>query len=173
MHDVPAGPTDEDIRYFADLCQCIGFVVLHWSLTEQQLDTWISICVNNCGGTPLLDGASVPASLKRKARYIRRCLNRLPQLAPFRDDCRAILDRILAASNKRHDLIHGATTELRPDLTTGAFRFRRIGYTGNTHTVTEFTLTPNDFREFSPVLTDLVTDAIAFSRKLENTFLTQ
>jgi hypothetical protein len=51
MSKPPQEPTDEDVRYFADLCQCIGFVVVHWSLTEQQLDNWVNVCFNNCGGS--------------------------------------------------------------------------------------------------------------------------
>jgi len=135
---IDRNPSDSDIRYFADLCQCIGFVVLHWSLTEQQLDNWVNTFCNNCGGRPLLDGAVVPASLKRKARYIRRCLSRLSVLVEFRDECLALLERVLIASNRRHDFIHGAITELRPDPVTGAFKFRRFGYVSDTHTLTEF-----------------------------------
>lgn len=164
-------PSDEDIRYFTDLCQCIGFVVLHWSLIEQQLDNWVNVCANNCGGKPFLGGKGVPQALKRKAIFLKRCLRGLPALAPFRDECIRLIGRILAASNKRHDLIHGAITELRPDPTTGAFSFRRIGYRGDDHTVTEFTVTPNDFHKFAPVLTDLVTDSITFSQKLGDRFL--
>lgn len=98
-------------------------------------------------------------------------MNRLPVLFKFRDECAALLTRVLEASDRRHDLIHGAVTELRPDPITGAFSFRRIGYRGGEHTFTEFTVTPNDFQAFAPVLTDLVTDAIAFSQKLGDKFL--
>ncbi len=160
------GPTDDDIRCFADLCQCIGFVVVHWSLAEQQLDTWVNVCCNNCGGKSLLDRKGVPQALKRKVAFIRRCLRELQALASYRDECASLLSRFLSASDKRHDLIHGAIAELRPNPTTGAFRFRRIGYDGDTHTVTEFSFIPNDFRVFSQVLTDLVTDSIALSQSM-------
>ena len=66
--------------------------------------------------------------------------------------------------------MHGSLMELRPDPVTGAFKFRRIGYKGDLYLISEFTLTPNDFREFAPVLSDLVTDAIAFSQKLADRF---
>jgi hypothetical protein len=171
MPEAPSEPSDEGIRYFADLCQVIGFVVIHWSLTEQQLDNWVNVCAHNVGGKPFLDGKGVPLSLKRKATFIKRCLRELPDLADFREECAGLLSRVLAASNRRHDLIHGAVTELEPDPLTGAFKFRRIGYDGDNHTFTEFTITPNDFRDFAPVLTDLVTDAIAFSQRLGDRFL--
>jgi hypothetical protein len=171
MTTAPSEPTDEDIRYFADLCQCIGFVVVHWSLTEQQLDNWVNVCANNCGGKPYLDGKGVPQALKRKATFLKRCMREFPELVEFREECVALIGRVLSASKRRHDLIHGAIAELRPDLVTGAFKFRRIGYDGDNHTITEFTVTPNDFQAFAPVLTDLVTDAIAFSQKLGDRFL--
>jgi hypothetical protein len=167
----PQEPTDEDIRYFADLCQCIGFVVVHWSLTEQQLDNWVNVCFNNCGGSKFQNGSGVPRSLKPKLAFLRMCLKTLPALAEFRTEGVALLSRVSLASKRRHDLIHGAITELRPDPATGAFRFRRIGYDGNLHTLSEFTITPDDFRAFAPVLTDLVTDTIAFSQRLGDRFL--
>jgi hypothetical protein len=167
----PDEPTDDDIRYFADLCQVIGFVVIHWSLAEQQLDNWVNVCANNAGGKPFLEGKGVPQALKRKVNFIKRCLREIPDLAEFRDECAGLLSRILSASNRRHDLIHGAITELKPDPATGAFKFRRIGYAGDEHTLTEFMVTPNDFRAFAPVLTALVTDTIAFSQKLGDRFL--
>jgi hypothetical protein len=164
-------PTDEDMGNFSYLCQCIGFVVVHWTLTEQQLDNWVNVCANNAGGKLFLEGKGVPQALKRKATFIKRCLRELPDLSEFRDECAGLLSRMLSASNRRHDLIHGAITELKPDPVTGAFKFRRIGYVGDDHTLTEFTVTPNDFRAFAPVLTDLVTDSIAFSQKLGDKFL--
>jgi hypothetical protein len=163
--------TDEDIRLFADFCQCIGFVVLHWSLTEQQLDNWVNVCFNNCGGSKFQNGSGVPRSLKPKVRFLRRCLKTIPALTEFRDECAELLSRVSAASKRRNDLIHGAIAELRPDPATGAFRFRKIGYDGDLHTISEFNLTPSDFREFAPILTDLVTDTIAFSQKLGDRFL--
>jgi hypothetical protein len=84
-------PTDGDIRYFADLCQCIGFVVVHWSLTEQQLDNWVNVCANNAGGKLFLEGKGVPQALKRKATFIKRCLRELPDLSAFRDECAGLL----------------------------------------------------------------------------------
>jgi hypothetical protein len=169
--DTPAGPTDEDIRYFADLCQCIGFVVVHWALTEQQLDNWVNVCFNNCGGSKFQKGRGVPRSLKPKLAFLNKCLKTVPALAEFREEGVDLLTRLSSASQTRHDLIHGAITELRPDPTSGAFKFRRIGYDGDLHTLSEFAITPNDFRDFAPVLTDLVTDSIAYSQKLGDRFL--
>jgi hypothetical protein len=171
MSKPPQEPTDEDVRYFADLCQCIGFVVVHWSLTEQQLDNWVNVCFNNCGGSKFQNGRGVPRSLKPKLGFLRKCLKTLPVLAEFRDEGVCLLSRVSSASERRHGLIHSAITELRPDPATGAFRFRRIGYDGDLHTISEFTITPNDFRAFAPILTDLVTHSIAFSQRLGDKFL--
>lgn len=98
-------------------------------------------------------------------------MRQLPPLTEFRDECEGLLPRVLSASNRRHDLIHGAITELRPDPETGAFKFRRIGYAGDNHTFTEFNVTPNDFRAFAPILTDLVTETIVLSQKVGDRFL--
>jgi hypothetical protein len=113
----------------------------------------------------------VPRSLKPKLGFLRKCLKTLPVLAEFRDEGVCLLSHVLSASERRHGLIHSAITELRPDPATGAFRFRRIGYDGDLHTISEFTITPNDFRAFAPILTDLVTHSIAFSQRLGDKFL--
>src|ERR1700686_602478 len=99
MPETRAEPTDEDIRYFADLCQVIGFVVIHWSLAEQQLDNWVNVCAHNAGGKPFLDGKGVPQALKRKVTFIKRCLREFPAIAEFRDECTDLLSRFLSASN--------------------------------------------------------------------------
>lgn len=171
MSTKPVEPTDQDICYFADLCQCVGFGVVHWSLTEQQLDNWVNVCFNNCGGSKVQNDRGIPKSLKPKLAFLKKCLRTLPALAEFCNEGFALISRVSSASTRRHDLIHGAITELRPDPETGAFKFRRIGYDGDLHTFSEFTVTLNDFRDFPPVLTDLVTDAIAFSQKLGDRFL--
>jgi hypothetical protein len=170
MSEAPSEPANEEIRYFTDLCQCIGFVVVHWSLIERQLDTWINTCVHDCGGRPLLDGKGMPQALKRKISILKRCLRELPPLSSFRNECSELLSRVRSASNRRHDLMHGSIAELRPDPKTGAFRFVRTKY-GDEHVLTEFTVTPNDFRDFAPILEDLATDTVAFSQKLEDAFL--
>ena len=161
----------EDTRYFLDLCQCIGFVVVHWSLIEQQLENWVNVCFNNCGGKQFQEKRGLPRSLTSKTDFLKRCFNRLPVLVPFRDEGVSLVGRVSSASDRRHDLIHGAITELRPDPTSGAFRFRRIGYHGDLHTFREFDFTPDQFAEFGPILTDLLTDTIVFSQKLGDRFL--
>jgi hypothetical protein len=103
-----AEPSDEDVLIFRDLCQCIGFVVVHWSITEQALDNWVNVCFNNCGGKKFQKGSGVPRSLKPKVAFVRRCLKTLPVLADFRDEGIDLLSRISSASERRHDLIHGA-----------------------------------------------------------------
>jgi hypothetical protein len=171
MTAVAREPTEEEVRYLADLCQCIGFVVVYWSLTEQQLDNWVNVCFNNCGGRDFQNGNGVPRSLKPKVAFVRRCLKPFPVLGEFREVGLDLLARVSSASKRRHDLIHGAITELKPDPITGAYLFRRIGYDGDLHTFSEFTFTPNDFRELALTVADLATDAITYSQKLGDRFL--
>jgi hypothetical protein len=171
MPDMHQGPTDEDVRYCADLCQCIGYVVVHWSMLENQLDNCVNVTFNNCGGSVFQNGRGVPQSLKPKIAFLRRCFRTLSSLVEFRTDAVALLSRISSASKRRHELMHGSLIDLKPDPTTGAFRFRHVGYDGDFHTIREFSLTPNDFQAFASTLPDLVGDAIAFAQKLGDKFL--
>jgi|SRR5256885_8096501 len=170
MSEISSEPIEEGMRYFTDLCTLIGFVVTHWSLAENQIDNWASVCFNDLGGAKFQKGAGVPRMLSSKVAFLKQCFKALPILADFRIDGLALLDRFSSAAKRRNDLMHGSLMELRPDPVTGAFKFRRIGYKGDLYLISEFTLTPNDFREFAPTLSDLVTDAISFSRKLADRF---
>ena len=162
---------DGNIRYVADLCQGIGYVVLNWSMLENQLDNCVNVSFNNCGGAVFQSGRGVPRSLKPKMAFLRKCFKTLPPLVEFRADALALLSRVSAASKRRHELMHGSLMDLKPDPVTGAFRFRHVGYDGDFHTIREFTLTPNDFQAFALTLPDLVGDAIAFAQKLGDRFL--
>ena len=145
--------------------------MVHWSLTEQQLDNWVNVCFNNCGGSKFQKGRGVPRSLKPKLEFLGKCFATIPRLAEFRAEGTGLLSRISSASRRRHDLIHGAISEMRPDSTTGGFKFRMVGYDGDLHTISEFNFTPTDFGECAPILSDLVTDVVVFSQKLGDRFL--
>ena len=93
-------PKDE--AFFA----AIGKLAVSWAHLELGLDWLIRIIHQELDGSEHVE-ADIPLSLQRKLRYLRKAFRTLPQLATFKDRFLKIADEISAASDERHDIIHG------------------------------------------------------------------
>jgi hypothetical protein len=156
---------------FTQLCQAVGFLVIEWALIEQQIDNWVNVSFNNCGGNLVHGHQSVPHSLKRKTDFLKRSFKTLPLLAPFASEGLNLLTRISALSPKRHELVHGAITSL--DSSGGSFAYRLVGYRLQRHTLKEFKFNIREFPTLEKSLSALLTEGISFSQKLASAFLVE
>jgi hypothetical protein len=154
---------------FTRLCEAIGFVVIDWALIEQQIDNWVNVSFNNCGGNSVRGYENVPHSLKRKITFLKQSFKTLPLLAPYASEGRNLLTRISTLSPKRHELVHGAIISL--DSAGGVFKYRMVGYRLQQHTLREFEFNIRDAPTLEKTLSALLTEAISFSQKLANAFL--
>src|SRR3990172_4643411 len=91
---------------FNELCRQVGFIVIHWALTEQGLDQWIAIIYHHCGGNKLDN--EIPRSLSNKLDFLKRSFKQLPLLSSFKEDGLNLIKVISEKSDDRHDLVHGA-----------------------------------------------------------------
>jgi hypothetical protein len=160
----PYEMSDETANAWLGLFQALGFVVIHWGLIERQIDNWIGRLFHEYGGNKLRSRGDIPVSLKQKLLFLSVCFNKIPEIATLRIEGRRLISRAKAASKRRNDLMHGSITSLESHR--GIFRFEKIDYLPERQTLREFTLSHPDFQEFLPILTELVTDVIAFSQKL-------
>jgi hypothetical protein len=154
---------------FRALCVAVGFVVLNWAIIEQQIDNWVNIAFINCGGRSLRGVDGIPRSFRRKAKFLKDSFRKLPSLSPFAAEGLALLARASVWADERNNLVHGGITSLEPQ--NGAFQFRKIGYLKGNHTVSTFMFTPSDFSTLETALEELLTEQLAFSQKLADTFL--
>lgn len=102
MPESPTFTAPEDEAFFA----AIGRLAVAWAHIEISLDAMIAIVHDTMNGGELIEPEK-PISLQRKLRYLRRAFNRMQELQPFNERFRAIADEVKAASEDRHDIIHG------------------------------------------------------------------
>jgi hypothetical protein len=79
---------------FRALCMAIGFVVVNWSVIEQQVDNWVNVTFINCGGNALRKNGDIPRSFKMKADYLKKCFKNLDVLKPFAIEGLNLLGRV-------------------------------------------------------------------------------
>jgi hypothetical protein len=101
----------------------IGMIVMNWSFVENSLDAWTAIAYQNCNGASV--ERELPRMFDRKVRFLRKCFNRLPELAPWKDDALHYLDRARALSETRHYVVHGVLSDFDKDHDE-SFTFQKI-----------------------------------------------
>jgi hypothetical protein len=95
----------EDETFFG----AIGRLAISWGMVEAGIDYAVLIIHGP------LDGANMeadrPRALKRKLKFLKRTSKELAVLNPFTERTADLADRIAAASEARHDIIHGTVIE--------------------------------------------------------------
>jgi hypothetical protein len=162
------GAPPDDHREFIGLCQAIGYVVVHWSIVEQQLDQWVSVAFDECGGKNRRRNGDIPTAFKQKRSFFNGCLRNIPLLESFKDEGLALTARMAPLAKTRNNLMHSAIGSLQPE--DWAFEFRLIGYGKDVHTVQTWKFTLAQWPKLERSLSDLVTDSIRFSQRLADKF---
>ena len=154
---------------FRALCTAVGFIVLNWGMAEQQLDILVNIAFRHCGGDALRPHKGIPRHYSEKVDFLKACFKKLPALEPFASEGRSLVERVSARASKRNDLVHGSLASVTPEKN-GAFRFNKVGYEIDGHTVSTFTFSPRGFSRLETFLGDLLTEQTAFGQKLADRF---
>lgn len=95
----------EDEEFFG----AIGRLTVSWAHLEMGLDCVIEILHHAFGGKEI--ERVIPWALKRKIRYLRAYIKRYPLPEEVMQNYNRLFDEILAASETRHNIIHGAIIE--------------------------------------------------------------
>lgn len=96
--------SDIDERFFG----AIGRLVISWAHLEFGLDCMVDILYRGFNGSEI--EREMPRSLKRKITFLRAAFKRLP-LGDGVQGYLQFFDRVLKASEVRHDIIHGVVIE--------------------------------------------------------------
>lgn len=163
-------PELSDDDQFRALCAAIGFVVLNWSVIEQQIDNIVFVAFKKAGGKAIRKNGDIPVSLKQKLDFLKVSFTRLGRLKDFREEGLTLIGNTRTLSDQRHDLVHAAITSTKP-AETGGFTFRKIGYgKEDLYVHPAFTFDPSDFDKLGGLLGDHLTALIQFSQKLRDAF---
>lgn len=156
-------PADSE---FVNLCAAIGFIVIQWAQAEQALDMAVNLIYRGFGGKDIADTPEIPRPLKRKIKFIRRCLNQLEGLMQFKEAGLALMTKFGDLSEERHNYVHGAIAS--SPLADGSTNFIKLDAKGDIHVLTEFTFNPGDFPSLTRKLLDLAGETNALCRGLIN-----
>lgn len=104
------------------LAKPIGFIVLQWAMIEQALVGQIE-AVGHLGTAA---GINVrrQGAFSDRVKVMRRLLESLPQLSPYKHHILALLDNLQNMQALRHTLVHGALQGLVPSH--GKLIFNRL-----------------------------------------------
>lgn len=83
----------------------IGRLALSWATLEVALDVCTHAVFHKYGGSTLVK--ELPRALGQKIRFLKDSFRKLPPLAPECDAAIRLLEAVKAASDFRHDMIHG------------------------------------------------------------------
>jgi hypothetical protein len=129
----------------------------------------VNISFRHCGGEALRPRKGIPRHYSEKVEFLKACFKKLPALEPFASEGRSLVERVSARASKRNDLVHSSLASFTPEKN-GAFRFNKVGYEIDGHTVSTFTFSPRSFSRLETVLGDLLTEQTAFGQKLADRF---
>jgi len=162
---------DDDAEYqeFLQLATAIGFVVVNWSQIERQIDNWVMVAFNRCGGNSLSKKGKIPKMFTDKKEFLAHCFQKLPLLAPFKDEGLNLLDGALKISLTRNNFIHGTLNDIT--ATNGIFQFQRLVHGEKTHQVKNFTYALADWPALEKAISNLLRDSRILSEKLSESFL--
>ena len=155
---------DDEFRSF---CSAIGWVEVNWALMEQNFDRWIQVIFRK------LNGASIesepPKAFNKKAVFLRKAFNTIPQLSTYKGEVLAILNGATKLSTTRNDLTHAVITSMKP--VNGKYELKNFKLQIDaTHTIKDVIFDVRDFLALSLELARLGSDSLHISARLLEVF---
>jgi hypothetical protein len=151
----------EDEAFFAAL----GRLTISWAHIESGLDAAITVIHERLGGDSI--EPELPRMLQRKLKYLRRACAKIPQLADYQVSFPMFADRVQAASETRHDLIHGAISVY--PAAPGEERIAemsRLLWGPQQFTQRRFSVTTTEILTHAQAATELAAQSILFANEL-------
>lgn len=160
--DLPRVKPGSDLE---TLFKAVGFIVVQWGQTEQNLDLMVAGLFAFFKGHPLFKRR--PRNLEPKVAFLRGCFAQLPELAQFRAESEPLLARFLKVGEKRNDIVHGGIADL--SIKDGVFMFLKIDVVPKDHhSIRSVLLSDSDWPVFRKELLDLGKDVQSLSRRVRD-----
>lgn len=160
--DLPGVKPGSDIE---TLFKVVGFIVVQWGQTEQNLDLMVARLFWVFKGHTLFNQR--PRNLKPKVVFLRKCFEKLPELAQFRAESEPLLARFLSVGEKRNEIVHGGIADL--SIKDGAFMFLKMDVIpAKNHSIRQVFLSDSDWPAFRKELLHLEKDVQSLSRRVRD-----
>lgn len=111
-----------------DFLRSIGSITISWGLAEFSLDAIIAVFFKKFGTR--LNEKRLPKMLNDKIKFANKCLSHISSLHEFKTDGEVLLSNFSRLGNKRHEIIHGALTQLPQN---GMALFAKLDIKDNLH----------------------------------------
>jgi hypothetical protein len=164
----PNGPLNIPTDDLAELNFAVGSLVVLWGYTEASLNASVVTVFRFAGGHH--HASEIPVAMGRKLKFVRRCLRRIPALAPFTDEGINLMAQVGILAKKRNDIIHGFVTN--QDRKTQTFTFTNLGSAAEVALIrSQAKFTPNDIVDIGRVCIPLTLELAQFADRLAQTFV--
>lgn len=159
----PSVPEDVMPSLFAN----VGMIVMSWSFIENSLDAWTAIAFHDCNGVSI--ERELPRQFDRKVRFLRKCFNRLPELAPWKDECLRFLGRAKELAEIRHYMVHGTLSDF-DEKNDESFTFQKIDLDENKtqHLFGSLTIPGAQLISAAEELSDMASQGVGLSNSILN-----
>jgi hypothetical protein len=111
-----------------DFLRSIGSITISWGLAEFCLDAIIAVFFKKFGTS--LSEKRLPKMLNHKIKCANKCFSHISALHEFKTDGEVLLFNFNRLGNKRHEIIHGAITQLPQN---GTAMFAKLDIKDNLH----------------------------------------
>lgn len=133
------------------LCKAVGFIVVNWAIMEQSLDGCVSLVFHEYAGKARRK--NLPGPLSAKLEFLTDCFSTIPKLSGHKDRALTLFSRIESVASRRHDLVHGAITDVTAK--DGVFYFAKLDYQKQAYRVRDVHLDLRRFDELAESVLDL------------------
>jgi hypothetical protein len=143
----------------------LGAITAMWASVEMSLDAANYLIFKHADGDQIQ--SEMPVSLKPKIRFFRLAHERLAGLEAFRAEGAALISRVNALREKRHDMIHGFVLGVDPG---GIHRLMRFSYEPQKFRPEYKQYSLDDLLTLSDNIADLAKDAANHANSLGRHF---
>ena len=112
---------DTPLEVLESVFPSVGFIAVNWTFIEMHLDSWTAVIFHFARHIE----KEIPKAFSRKARFLRKCFRRVPELHALRDEGLSYIERACVLSSVRHFAVHGVPSQY--DETDQCITFSRLG----------------------------------------------
>ena len=147
---------DRDKIDLENLAKMVGMLVIQWGSAEQTLELAMGVLFQ----APRRPAEkNIPQNLKNKLKYLTRCADFMPPLAPFKEQIKKLVADFERVSKLRHSLIHGAASSI--NHVDGVYEFGKIDHVNGVQQHRSVLLDVRDFPTHMHAFIELGRDANA------------
>jgi hypothetical protein len=147
----------------------VGELIINWSLLDSQIVKIVAIIYHAAEGKQ--QEAQMPFEFKRRVKFLRRCVSRIPALSVFVNDINKLITTATELTIVRDAIIHGAISAYDEKDRSYSFVKLDIDRADNLHIANTVKMTLADIETSVVESQTTMKAAIALSQRLSEMFV--